>query len=158
MKKMLLLSMMTALSIATFSATTQVTAQLNVIDPASEVSLNLSSTSAAFGDVLIANGEVSLANPITFTLEGTAAKNAILSVPTTIELVNGSNKITLATEVTGTGFDKTTAGENTILTSTKTMDQTDGTLEGTLSAKLNLLGTEIPGRYNGTIALNASYN
>lgn len=159
MKKMLLLSLMTALSIATFSATTQVTAQLNVIDPESEISLNLSSTSAAFGDVLITNGEVSLGAPITFTLEGTAAKNAHISAPETVDLTSGSNKITLATELSGSSFATHTYGGHTILRSNETLNNVSGgRLEGALSAKLNLQGTELPGRYTGTIALNAFYN
>lgn len=159
MKKMLLLSLMTALSIATFSATTQVTAQLNVIDPASEISLNLSSTSAAFGDVLITSGEVTLGTPITFTLEGTQAQNAHIAAPETIELKNGTNKITLATELTGNDFVTHSHAGHTILRSNETLDQvSNGKLEGILSAKLNLQGTELPGRYTGTIALNAFYN
>lgn len=159
MKKMLLLSLMTALSIATFSATTQVTAQLNVIDPGSEISLNLSSTSAAFGDVLITNGEVALGTPITFTLEGTQSQNAHISAPETIDLTSGSNKIILATELTGNGFASHTTSRHIILRSNETLDTVSGgKLEGTLSAKLNLQGTELPGRYTGTIALNAFYN
>lgn len=159
MKKMLLLSLMTALSIATFSATTQVTAQLNVIDPGAEISLNLSSTSAAFGDVLITNGEVALGTPITFTLEGTQSQNAHISAPETIGLTSGSNKIILATELSGSSFVAHTHAGHTILRSNETLDTVlNGKLEGTLSAKLNLQGTELPGRYTGTIALNAFYN
>lgn len=159
MKKMLLLSLITALSIATFSAETQVTAQLHVIDPGTEVSLNLSSTAAAFGDILIKSGEVSLPAPINFALEGTKAQNAHIAVPETIELTSGSNKITVATELAGSGLTSHTHNKYTILRSDSAMDSVSGNkVEGTLNAKMNLAGTEVSGRYSGSIPVYAFYN
>lgn len=159
MKKMLLLSLMTALSMATFSATTRVAAQLNVVDPASEISLNLSSLSASFGDILITSGEVALPNAIAFTLEGTAALSAHISAPETVQLTSGSNTIVVSTELTGSAFTSCTHSGHTILKSNEAMDAvSNNSLAGTLSAKINLAGTELPGSYTGTIPLNAFYN
>lgn len=161
MKKILLLSLVTVLSVATFSASTNVTAQLNVVDPGTEVSLNLSSLSATFGNVLIKSGEVVLPTPIIFSVEGTQAKNAHIAVPETIELVSGMNKITVATMLSATGSGVTSYRENghTVLQSDATMDSVSSNkFEGKLEPKMTLAGTEVPGRYNGTISVYAFYN
>lgn len=158
MKKMLLLSLMTALSIATFSATAQVTAQLNVIDPGSEISLNLSSTSAAFGDVLITQGEVKLPRAITFTLSGTRAQKAHIHVPKSVELTSGTNKITARTELTGTSMTAHNFNDGTVLSTDALMNANGGSATGTLQAKLTLAGTELPGNYTGVIPVHAIYN
>lgn len=162
MKKMLLLSLVTALSVATFSATISVTAQLNVVDLGAEVSLNLSSLSAAFGNVLIKSGEVVVPTPITLSLAGSQAKNAHIAVPETIELVSGDNKITVATMLSAMGNGVTSYRHNgyTILQSDEVMGDLDtGTIiQGKLEPKMTLAGTEVPGRYNGTISVYAFYN
>lgn len=161
MKKLLLLSLMAALPMVALSATTQVTAQLRVVDPASEVYLNLSSTSAAFGNVLITPGKVDLENPINIILGGTNAANAHLHVPKTIQLSSGENHIDVTTELTATGSGGTVhalPGHVFLATDETLSETTNNYISGQLSASITLAGTEQPGRYSGIIPVYAAYN
>lgn len=161
MKKLLLLSLMAALPMVALSATTQVTAQLRVVDPSSEVYLDLSSTSAGFGNVFIAPGDVELTNPINIILGGTNTSNAYVSVPSALQLTSGSNHISATAKLTTTDTDATVYnhGGYVFLASNDTLDtDTDHYVSGQLSVSLNLAGTEQPGRYNGTIPVYAAYN
>lgn len=161
MKKLLLLLLMAALSMVALSATTQVTAQLRVVDPASEVYLGLSSTSAAFGNVMITPGKVDLAAPIIIILGGTNAANAYVGVPRTTQLSSGSNNIDATAELTTTDSGATIHNEsNYVFLARNGSPDTDADyyVSGQLSVSLNLAGTEQPGRYNGTIPVYAAYN
>lgn len=161
MKKLLLLSLMAALPMVALSATTQVTAQLRVVDPASEVYLSLSSTSAAFGDVIITSGDVDLTDPISIILGGTNAANAYVSVPRVVQLSSGTNHINATAKLTTTDGGATVYnhGGYVFLASNDTLDtDTDHYVSGQLSVSLNLAGTEQPGRYGGIIPVYAAYN
>lgn len=161
MKKLLLLSLMAALPMVALSATTQVTAQLRVVDPTSEVYLNLSSTSAAFGNVLIAPGDVDLTNPISIILGGTNTANAYVSVPSALQLTSGTNHISATAKLstTDTGATVYNHGGYVFLASNDSLDtDTDHYVSGSLSVSLNLEGTEQPGRYSGIIPVYAAYN
>lgn len=161
MKKLLLLSLMAALPMVALSATTQVTAQLRVVDPTSEVYLDLSSTAAAFGNVIITPGKVDLATPISIRLGGTSAASAHVGVPKTVQLTSGSNRIDAVAELSTTDSGATihTQADNVYLASNETLAvDTDHYVTGELSVSLNLAGTEQPGRYTGTIPVQAAYN
>lgn len=161
MKKLLLLSLMAALPMVALSATTQVTAQLGVVDPTSEVYLDLSSTSAAFGNVIITPGKVDLATPIDIILGGTNAANAYVGVPRTTQLSSGTNHIDATAVLTTTDSNATVYnhGGYVFLASNEALDtNTEHYVSGNLSVSLNLAGTEQPGRYNGTIPVYAAYN
>lgn len=161
MKKLLLLSLMAALPMVALSASTQVTAQLRVVDPTSEVYLGLSSTSAAFGNVIITPGKVDLATPISIILGGTNAANAYVGVPKTTQLSSGSNHINATAELLTTDSGATIHNEPNyvFLASNDSLDaDTDHYVSGQLSVSLNLAGTEQPGRYTGVIPVHASYN
>lgn len=161
MKKILLLSLITALSITTFSTTAEVKAQLNVVDPEAEISLNISSTSATFGDVLITQGQKKLSKEINFALEGTGSKTAEITLPIKIQLkgVNGAtlDMVTSMTSTNSGDLTVTKAGDN-FIAKTSTAMNTKNKVEGKIGGTLSLLGTEVSGRYVGTIPLTAKYN
>lgn len=161
MKKLLLLSLMAALPMVALSATTQVTAQLRVVDPTSEVYLDLSSTSAAFGNVLITPGDVDLTTPISIILGGTNAASAYVSVPSALQLTSGTNHISATAKLTTTDTGATiyNHGGYVFLSSNEQLDaDSDHYVSGELSVSLNLAGTEQPGRYSGSIPVYATYN
>ena len=157
-EKIFLLTVLSLVATSLQAATVSVNAKLQVIDPATEVVMNLSNTAMAFGDQLIREGEILSPERIDVMLEGTKA--AVLTVPAKVELTSSEGaKINLLTKLVGVGDDSS---------GTVTLGDANHTYNVELSAgekdivrlegALKLFGTEMAGMYTGTVALSASYN
>lgn len=154
-KKIMIISLLASISVVSMAtASARVSATLDVVDPTTEVSLNISSTAMSFGDTLIAAGKVQ-STPIKISLDGTASKLTNLTIPEKIELKTTTGAtIDLSTKLTSTDGTITTSAGNHIFSS----NLPNGKASADLTANLDLLGTEISGLYTGTIALSAAYN
>lgn len=163
MKKMLLILSLVAISTA-YSATNQLLkATLVIVDPASEVALNLTSTSLRFGEVGIVKGGNATTNTVTIKVTGNNVKGATVTFSDRgeVKLKGGAEVVPvkyLATNPTD-GTVTTGGGLHTTKSTGNLGDGTAGKPMGVdISAVMVLTGKEKAGLYEGDVLVNAQYN
>lgn len=163
MKKMLLVLSLVAAATA-YSATNQLlNASLIVVDPATDIAINVTSTSLRFGDVGIVKGGSATSNDITIKVTGNNVKVAEVSFPDRGELTlkGGTEKLPIRylakNPVDGTVA--TSGGKHMITSAGNLGDGTTGkAMAVDIAANMTLTGAEKSGLYDGTVQIDAKYN